>query len=48
MDSLTNAQIRAFKAQAQRLKATLKIGEEGISAGRRFVAEGRGAFVLRI
>ena len=32
MVSLTNAQIRAFKAQAQRLKATLKIGKGGISA----------------
>ena len=31
MVSLTNAQIRALKAQAQRLKATLKIGKEGIS-----------------
>ena len=31
MESLTNAQIRALKAQAQRLKATLKIGKEGIS-----------------
>ena len=31
MDPLTNAQIRAFKAQAQRLKATLKIGKNGIS-----------------
>ena len=31
MDSLTNAQIRALKAQAQRLKATLKIGKEGLS-----------------
>ncbi len=31
MDALTNAQIRAFKAQAQRLKATLKIGKEGLS-----------------
>jgi len=29
--SLTNAQIRALKAQAQRLKATLKIGKEGLS-----------------
>jgi RNA-binding protein len=28
---LTNAQIRALKAQAQRLKATLKIGKEGLS-----------------
>jgi RNA-binding protein len=31
MVSLTNAQIRAFKAQAQRLKATLKVGKEGLS-----------------
>jgi RNA-binding protein len=31
MLSLTNAQIRAFKAQAQRLKATLKVGKEGLS-----------------
>ena len=31
MSSLTNAQIRALKAQAQRLKATLKIGKEGLS-----------------
>ena len=31
MLSLTNAQIRALKAQAQRLKATLKIGKEGLS-----------------
>jgi len=31
MVPLTNAQLRAFKAQAQRLKATLKIGKEGIS-----------------
>jgi len=31
MASLTNAQIRALKAQAQRLKATLKIGKEGLS-----------------
>jgi RNA-binding protein len=28
---LINAQIRALKAQAQRLKVTLKIGKEGIS-----------------
>jgi len=28
---LTNAQIRSLKAQAQRLKATLKIGKEGLS-----------------
>src|SRR5258708_35712236 len=28
---LNNAQIRALKAQAQRLKATLKIGKDGIS-----------------
>ena len=32
MDPLTNAQIRALKAQAQRMKATLKIGKEGISS----------------
>jgi hypothetical protein len=31
MLSLTNAQIRIVKAQAQRLKATLKIGKEGSS-----------------
>ena len=31
MAPLTNAQIRALKAQAQRLKATLKIGKEGLS-----------------
>ena len=31
MISLNNAQIRAFKAQAQRLKATLKVGKEGLS-----------------
>jgi RNA-binding protein len=31
MDPLGNAQIRALKAQAQRLKATLKIGKEGLS-----------------
>jgi RNA-binding protein len=29
--SLTNAQIRALKDQAQRMKATLKIGKEGLS-----------------
>ena len=28
---LTNARIRELKAQAQRLKATLKIGKEGLS-----------------
>ena len=28
---LTNPQIRALKAQAQRMKATLKIGKEGLS-----------------
>ncbi|MGP8200915.1 MAG: YhbY family RNA-binding protein [Limisphaerales bacterium] len=33
---LTNAQIRSLKAQAQRLKATLKIGKEGLSP--RFLA----------
>lgn len=31
MVSLTNAQIRLFKAQAQRLKAALKVGKEGLS-----------------
>lgn len=31
MDALSNAQIRTLKAQAQRLKATLKIGKEGLS-----------------
>lgn len=31
MDSLTNAQVRDFKAKAQRLKAMLKIGKEGLS-----------------
>ena len=31
MVPLTNAQVRALKAQAQRLKATLKIGKEGLS-----------------
>ena len=30
-DPITNAQIRALKAQAQRLDATLKIGKEGLS-----------------
>jgi len=33
MVSLTNAQMRAFKAQAQRLKATIKLGKEGLSPG---------------
>jgi RNA-binding protein len=31
MGSLTNAHVRTLKAQAQRLKATLKIGKEGLS-----------------
>ena len=31
MDPLANAQIRALKAKAQRLKATLKVGKEGLS-----------------
>ena len=31
MLSLTNAQLRDLKAQAQRLKATLKVGKEGLS-----------------
>jgi RNA-binding protein len=32
MDPLTNAQIREFKARAQRMKATLKIGKDGTSS----------------
>jgi RNA-binding protein len=31
MDPLTNAKIRELKARAQRMKATLKIGKEGLS-----------------
>ena len=31
MLSLTNPQVRDLKAQAQRLKATLKVGKEGLS-----------------
>src|SRR5689334_16766677 len=31
VDPLTNVQIRSLKAQAQRMKATLKIGKDGIS-----------------
>ena len=31
MDSLINAQVRDLKAQAQRRKATLKVGKEGLS-----------------
>jgi RNA-binding protein len=31
MDPLGNPRIRELKAQAQRLKATLKIGKEGLS-----------------
>jgi RNA-binding protein len=31
MVPLTNTQVRDLKAQAQRLKATLKIGKEGLS-----------------
>lgn len=31
MVPLTNAQIREFKARAQRLKATIKLGKEGMS-----------------
>jgi RNA-binding protein len=29
--ALNNAQIRAFKAQAQRMKATLRVGKDGLS-----------------
>ncbi len=32
MVPLTNAQIRVLKAQAQRMKATLKVGKAGISS----------------
>lgn len=31
MIELTNAQIREFKAKAQRIKATLKIGKDGVT-----------------
>ncbi len=31
MEPLTNAQIRTCKAQAQKLKATLEVGKEGLS-----------------
>ena len=31
MLALTNAEIRALKAQAQRLKSTLRMGKEGLS-----------------
>ena len=31
MFSLTNAHLRELKAQAQRLKASLKVGKEGLS-----------------
>jgi len=36
MVSLTNAQIRSLKARAQRMKATLEIGKDGVSP--RFLA----------
>ncbi len=32
MNALTNPQIRELKARAQRMKATLKLGKEGMSA----------------
>ena len=32
MVSLSNSQIRDLKAQAQRLKATLKLGKQGLSS----------------
>ena len=32
MEPLTNAEIRSLKAQAQRMKATIKLGKEGLSA----------------
>src|SRR5690348_11263062 len=31
MERLTNPQIRSLKAQAQRMKASLKVGKEGLS-----------------
>jgi RNA-binding protein len=31
MEELTNAQIRELKARAQRMKATVKVGKEGLS-----------------
>jgi RNA-binding protein len=31
MTELTNAQVRELKAQAQRLKATLRVGKDGLS-----------------
>ncbi len=31
MDPLSNAQIRSLKAQAHRMKATLKVGKDGLS-----------------
>jgi RNA-binding protein len=31
MTELTNAQVRQLKAQAQRLKASLKVGKEGLT-----------------
>lgn len=31
VDPLTNAQIRDLKARAQRMKATVKVGKEGLS-----------------
>lgn len=33
MDPLTNTQIRELKARAQRMKATLKVGKDGLSPG---------------
>ncbi len=36
MDALTNAQVRELKARAQRLKAMVKIGKDGLSP--RFLA----------
>jgi RNA-binding protein len=36
MESLTNAEIRTLKAKAQRLKAGVKVGKEGLSE--RFIA----------
>ncbi len=33
MTPLSNPEIRSLKARAQRMKATLKVGKEGLSAG---------------
>jgi RNA-binding protein len=32
MEALTNSQVRDLKARAQRMKATMKVGKDGLSA----------------